>query len=206
MHGLRPYLAMFALLAAPLAVLAQCPNFYEVEGDAGKAWLGMNAGGFIAGEGQTFQTTCAGQITQVRFDLILDGLTWYGVPPLASGDVIVCEIMTPSGFSLASRNHVLDFDVGTRSIAFDFTADHLDMMSGTYLIACYPLQAKQARMSYHQSADIYAEGLRYISSNGSAGPWTPAAPENGDLAFKVIIDGFVPAEQHSWGQVKSLYR
>lgn len=206
MQALKPYLALIAVLAAPLAVWAQCPDQYEVVGDDGQAWLGMNAGGFIAGEGQSFEAECAGQVTLVRMELILDGQTWYGVPPLGTGDILYCDFMTTTGAVLATKSIVLDFDVGTRMISFDFADAGLDILAGDYLIACYPAAAKQARMGYHQADDIYAEGIRYISSNGGAGPWDPALPEHGDLAFRVNMNGFIPAEAHSWGQVKSLYR
>ena len=206
MHAWRPYLAILILLALPLTAAADCRSTYVVESDGGKAWLGMNAGGFIAGEGQSFHLDCAGQITLVRCEIILDGLTWYGVPPLASGDVIHCDVMLTSGVSMATTSVTLDWDEGTRSVAFDFSGASLDLMAGDYMLAWYPAQPKQARMGYHQADDCYSEGVRYISSNGSAGPWTAASPENGDLAFRVNVDGFVPTDVNSWGQVKSLYR
>ncbi len=206
MQGWRSYLLLIAMITIPLSALASCPDRYEVLGDEGKAWLGMNAGGFIAGEGQSFYLECACQVVTVQFELILDGLTWYGVPPLGSGDILFGEIKLATGLTIATQSIVLDFDEGRRWITFDFSTDNLDLGAGEYIITCYVASAKQARMSYHQAEDIYAEGIRYISSNGGAGPWTPAAPENGDLAFRVNPLGYVPNAAHSWGQVKALYR
>jgi len=205
MHAWRPIVLLIAMIAIPLVALADCPSRYEVLGDEGKAWLGMNAGGFMAGEGQSFTLDCTSEVHSVEFLMILDGLTWYGVQPLGTGDILYGAIMTTSGLTLATETITLDFDEGTRWITFDFSSHELELFGGEYLIACYPANAKQARMSYHQAEDIYGAGLRYISSNGGAGPWTPAAPEHGDLAFRVNMPGFVANEPLQWGQVKSLY-
>ncbi|MBC8423627.1 hypothetical protein H8E07_05850 [bacterium] len=206
MHAWRTISLLIATIAIPLVVLADCPNQYEVLGDEGKAWLGMNAGGFVAGEGQSFNLECTSEILSVEFLLILDGLTWYGVPPLGTGDILYGEIMTTNGLTLATESITLDFDEGIQWITFDFTSHELELVGGEYLITCHPANAKQARMSYHQAEDIYGGGLRYISSNGGAGPWTPAAAEHGDLAFRVNTPGTVATESLQWGRVKTLYR
>jgi hypothetical protein len=206
MHAWRTVPLLIATIAIPLVVMADCPSQYEVLGDEGKAWLGMNAGGFIAGEGQSFVLECTDEVISVEFQLILDGLTWYGVAPLGAGDILYCSIKTITGVDMATEMITLDFDVGTQWITFDFTSHGLELYGNQYLITCHPANAKQARMAYHQSEDIYGGGLRYISSNGGAGPWTPAAPEHGDLAFRVNTPGLVANEARQWGQVKSLYR
>jgi len=206
MHAWKTHLLLIAILAAPLTVLANCPDIYEVPSDQGKAWLGLCAGGFIAGEGQSFHLECSSLLVTVSFEIILDGQNWYGVPPLGAGDMLYCEIRTLSGVTLLSTSRMLDFDVGQRWIIFDFSGHSFELIQGDYLIACYPAFAKQARLAYHQSSDLYSEGIRYISENGGAGPWLPADPVHGDLAFQVIALGTVPAESAAWGQVKALYR
>ncbi len=206
MHGLRTYLLLIAIIAMPLAALADCPSRYEVTSDQGKAWLGMSAGGFIAGEGQSFYLECPSLLISISFEVVLDGQTWYGVPPLGMGDILYCEVRTLTDVSLISKSVELDFDIGTNWVTFDFRIDDFTLLDGDYLIACYTANTKQGRLAYHQADDVYAEGVRYISENGGAGPWTPAAPMHGDLSFEVNVLGSVPTESVAWGQVKALYR
>ncbi|MBU0742200.1 hypothetical protein KKA85_12535 [bacterium] len=206
MHGWKTHLLLIAIIATPLSALADCPNFYEVASDQGKAWLGMSAGGFIAGEGQSFYLECPCQLVSVTFEVVLDGLTWYGVPPLGTGDLLYCEFKTDTGVTLLSLSKALDFDVGRDWITFDFRADNFVLLPGDYMVVCFTASSRQGRLAYHQADDIYAAGVRYISENGGAGPWTPAAPTHGDLAFRVNVMGSVPTESVAWGQVKALYR
>ncbi len=206
MHGWKTHLLLIAIIAAPLTTLADCPNVYEVASDQGKAWLGMSAGGFIAGEGQSFHLDCPSLLVSVAFEVVLDGQAWYGVPPLGAGDLLYCEVRTTGGIALISQSKALDFDIGSEWIIFDFRNESLELLDGDYIVACYTAHARQGRLAYHQAEDIYSEGIRYISENGGAGPWTPVAPTHGDLAFQVDVLGSVPADAITWGEVKALYK
>lgn len=206
MHAWKTHLLLIAIIAAPLSASADCPNVYEVASDQGKAWLGMSAGGFIAGEGQSFRLDCPSLLVSIAFEVILDGQTWYGVPPLGAGDILYCELRTVSGVTLLTQSKALEFDIGTEWMTFDFRSESFELLEGDYVVACYTAHARQGRLAYHQVEDIYGEGVRYISENGGAGPWNAISPTHGDLAFQVDVLGSVPAEAHTWSEVKAIYR
>lgn len=207
MHGRKPIAMLIALSLAVTAGAATCPTSYSAGSDGGKAWLGMNAGGFIAGEGQSFAMDCAGAFYGVDFRLILDGNSWYGVPPLASGDLLYCKLMTPTGVVLGTKSLVIGYSLGTRTIHFDFSDLGIQLTPGNYILACYNTSPKQARLSYNQNGSLYADGQRYLSENGGIGPWVAIPAEQGDLAFQVFVEGGgVPNETADWSAVKSYYR
>jgi len=197
---------LLTLVLAGAATADPCYSLYTQHSNGGKAWLGVNAGGFVAGEGQTFQLNCDGKLLSVSFEVILDGQTWNGSPPLGSGDILTCSIRIPGIVTIASTTSVLGYDVGTEWVSFDFSAQNVDLMTGNYLLTCTPIGSGQARMGYWRDSDAYPSGVRYVSEGGSAGPWIAIGAEFGDLAFKVDMDMPTPNENTSWSAVKALYR
>ena len=202
---------MRALLIALLATMAGtafgCPSSLGVTPNGGKAWLGMSAGGFIAGEGQSFHNECDGALFTVAFQVVLDGLTAGGVPPLGAGDTVYAQVRTLGGVVLATRSRVLDFSTGAQWVVFDFTTPTLDLPAGDYLVACFTASPKQGRVAYFQNGDAYGPGVRYISETGEFGPWYALTPEYGDLAIMLTLEGdVVAAERATWGAVKAAYR
>ena len=195
------------ILAAATASAQSCTPLYEILGNGGKAWLGINANGFVAGEGQTFTVDCEAPLRTISFELVLDGQTWNDAPPLGVGDVLTASVRMPSiGLTLGTAAHLIDFDAGTRWITFDFTSQGISLPVGEYLVTCAPTGSGQGRLSYSQGDDVYAGGVRYLSQGGSSGPWVPIDPSSGDLALRVEMDAATPAETMSWGAVKALYR
>jgi hypothetical protein len=207
MHGRTLITLLIALTLAAAASAEQCPTTLSAGSDGGKAWLGINASGFVAGEGQSFEMPCGGAFYGANLRLVLDGTSWYGVPPLASGDVLYCRILKLDGSILASTTTVIGFNIGSQTVHFDFTAQGLNLTAGEYLIACFPAGARQGRLAYYQQGDIYAGGQRFLSENGGAGPWIAIPVDQGDLAFQVFMEGSgVPNENTAWSAVKTYYR
>lgn len=199
-------IAMLALGAAG-ALAQSCPSHHEVLDNGGKAWLGINAGGFVAGEGQTVHLECGGVLQTVKFLLVLDGQTYNSAPPLRTGNILIASVRMPGiGVTLGTATAVIGFDLGTEWVSFDFTAQGIDLAAGDYLITCAPAGTGQGRLAYWQGEDHYAGGLRYLSEGGNAGPWVAIGSEFGDLAFQLDLDVPTPAEEMSWSGVKSLYR
>lgn len=199
-------LAAAVLLTAASAATATCPSLYEVSDNGGKTWLGINADGYMAGEGQTVHVDCGGALTDISFKLVLDGETWNGAPPLGSGDMLIASIRIPGVMTLGTAMATIDFNLGSQWIAFDFASQGLDLSAGDYLVTCAPVTSGQARLAYWQGEDSYAEGVRYVSEGGDAGPWIAIGSEFGDLAVRLELDVPTPAESASWSEVKSLFR
>lgn len=198
---------LIALVATAAGNAAGCPASLDVLANGGKAWLGMSAGGFIAGEGQSFHHDCDGALYSVAIQLVLDGQNAGGVPPLGAGDTIYMQVRTLGGNVLATRSRVLDFSTGVQWVVFDFTTPTLHLPGGDYLVICFTASAKQGRVAYFQNGDAYGAGVRYISEMGEFGPWTALTPEYGDLAFMMTLEGDpVAAELSTWGAMKAAYR
>ena len=207
MHARITGTLLIALVATTAVNAVGCPATLDVNANGGKAWLGMSAGGFIAGEGQSFHNECDGALFTASFQLILDGVTAGGVPPLGAGDTVYAQVRTLGGVVLATRSQVLDFSTGTAWVTFDFTIPTLNLPAGDYLIVCYTASAKQGRVAYFQNGDAYGGGVRYISETGEFGPWTALTPEYGDLAIRLTLEGDVVAnEAATWCAVKATYR
>lgn len=195
------------LLLAGAAAAESCPGLIEVGSNGGKAWLGINAGGYVAGEGQSFVTPCGGKLNTVAFEVILDGQTWNSAPPLNESSVLICSIRIPGIMTLGTVMRTIGFSLGSEWVEFDFSSQGLDLDPGvTYLITCAPAGSGQGRLGYWQNEDVYADGVRYLSAGGSNGPWSPIDAEFGDLAFRVTLDIPTPAETRTFSSVKRLYR
>jgi len=195
------------ILAATTAAADSCTSLYEIDGNDGKAWLGINSNGYVAGEGQTFTVDCEAPLRSIAFELILDGQTWNDAPPLQSGDILVASIRMPSlGLTLGTVMTTIGFDVGTEWVNFDFSSQNISLPTGEYLVTCAPAGGGQGRLSYWQGGDCYAGGVRYLSQGGNNGPWVAVDAAFGDLALRVEMDVTTPAETMSWSDVKALYR
>ena len=192
MHGRTLITLLIALTFAAAASAEPCPTTLSAGSDGGKAWLGINASGFVAGEGQSFEMPCGGAFYGANLRLVLDGTSW---------------ILKLDGSILASATTVVGFNIGSQTVHFDFTTQGLNLTAGEYLIACFPAGARQGRLAYYQQGDIYAGGQRFLSENGGAGPWIAIPVDQGDLAFQVFMEGSgVPNENTAWSAVKAYYR
>jgi len=199
-------IGIIILTLAGAAAADPCYSLYSQSSNGGKAWLGVNAGGYVAGEGQTYHLNCDGKVLSVSFEIILDGQIWNDSPPLASGDALICSIRIPGVLTLASTTTLLHFDQGTEWVTFDFSSQNVDLTAGDYLLTCAPVGGGQARLGYWRDADDYPFGVRYVSEGGNNGPWIAIGAEFGDLAFQVDMDMPTPNEPSSWSAVKTLYR
>jgi len=198
---------LIALAATAAGSAFGCPASLDIAANGGKAWLGMSAGGFIAGEGQSFHHDCDGALYSVAFQLVLDGQAAGGVPPLGAGDTIYAQVRTMGGAVLATRSQVLGFSVGVQWVVFDFTTPTLTLPAGDYQVTCFTASPKQGRVAYFQNGDAYGPGMRYISEMGEFGPWTALTPEYGDLAIMLTLEGDpVSTESTTWSAVKAAYR
>lgn len=198
---------ILALSLAAAAAADPCPSLIQVGSNGGKAWLGINAGGYVAGEGQSFTSTCGGKLNSVAFEVILDGQVWNSAPPLNANSILICSVRIPGVMTLGTVMRPIGFSLGTEWVEFDFSSQGLDLTPGmTYLITCAPAGSGQGRLGYWQNTDVYPEGVRYLSAGGSNGPWTAIGAEFGDLAFQVALDVPTPAETLTWSGVKRLFR
>ncbi len=195
------------ILTAAVAAAEPCTPLYDIAGNGGKAWLGINANGYVAGEGQSFTVDCQATLESVAFELVLDGLTWNGAPPLRAGNILIASVRMPAiGVTLGTVMLGIGFDVGTEWVTFDFSPYGISLTPGEYLVTCTPAGGGQGRLSYWQGDDSYAGGVRYLSQGGNVGPWVAIGPTSGDLAVKVQMNVPTPTETASWSEIKSLYR
>ena len=195
------------ILSAAVATADPCTSLYDIAGNGGKAWLGINSNGYVAGEGQSFTVDCPATLESVSFQLVLDGLTWNGAPPLRTGNILLASVRMPAiGLILGTAMLGIGFDVGTEWITFDFSSSGIALVPGEYLVTCAPAGSGQGRLSYWQGEDSYTGGVRYLSQGGTNGPWVAIGPASGDLAVKVQMNVPTPAETVSWSEIKTLYR
>ncbi len=194
------------ILLASAATATTCPTRYQILDNGGKAWLGLNVSGFVAGEGQTIVLDCDGRLETVYFKLVLDGEIWNDAFPLASATLTATLRLPESAFALASADAIIDFDMGSEWIAFDFSGQEIDLEAGEYLMTCHPVGFRQGRLAYAQGEDVYPLGVRYVSEGGGDGPWIAISAEFGDLALKVEVEEPVPSDAVSWSEIKALFQ
>jgi hypothetical protein len=196
-------IAIAALLAlAATSALADCPELIGTDCSGGYAWFGLRHDNANIGQGQSFLVECPSTLLGVEIVVRNTGNPNGGVPPMVAGDPIYLVIADMDFNTVATSEAVMPWDVGEDWVEFEFD-DHLE--AGSYFWLAHTDVPRQASIAFCPDGDNYADGQRYSSLDGLAGPWFPNGDGIDNPFWVHLLPDQTPAESETWSAVKALY-
>lgn len=182
---------------APAQCLFNLQNTVSIDSE----YTGLHAGGARLWVGQEFTTTADGQFMTASFLVKTDFVSFNGVTPLATGELLVCTVLDDADQPIASVTGALGSGFGFQWVDFDFAPLDIGLAAG-------PLSVRVTTASdtycWVSTSDNQVAGRLTLGDESSA-----FASEARDTSFKVSWDvctGVVGTEESSWGAVKALFR
>lgn len=191
-----------ACLLAPVTAGAQCETEIDNLSAGDLEYLGLTPTGQRFWVGQQFTTDCDGQFLTVSFKVEKQFFDNVDVRALGEGDVLICTLLHDQDRIIASVEATLSDGFGWETVVFEFTSLELGLAAGS-LEAIISTQA-DAYCRVATSFNLVPDGQLML---GDETTWNYIATR--DAGFKVTWDPeaeIMGVEDHTWGQVKALFR